>query len=173
MISREHIGFSYPSCCSTHSPCRHGWGLQKSAPEWHKGPWVPAGHEHWKPLILSTHVPPLRHGLELHSSISSVHLSPDIEKEKANNTWWRKPMCTEISNKALYVWFYVHVCVCVWTDLCIQVRTHICTRLFHLHRPRAGMDCWRSHHGRSHSSHLCRDKDKITLRLWQNKVEHF
>lgn len=67
---------SYPCCCSIHFPCTQGWCAQWSVPERHRGPWVLGGHRHWNPLILSMQVPPLIHGFELHSLISTSHFIP-------------------------------------------------------------------------------------------------
>lgn len=66
----------YPCCCSMHSPCTQGWAAQWSVPERHRRPWVLGGHRQWNALTLSIQVPPLLQGFELHSLISTSHLSP-------------------------------------------------------------------------------------------------
>lgn len=80
---------TYPCCCSTHSPCTQGCRAQWSAPDRHSGPWVLGGHKHWNPLILSLQVPPLKHGFERHSSISTSHLTP-IGESGSEWVWWIK-----------------------------------------------------------------------------------
>lgn len=84
---RNSVNVSYPCCCSMHLPCTHGWGAQWSVPERHRGPWVLGGHRQWNPLILSTQVPPLIHGFELHSLISTSHLAP-IRVQLRESTVW-------------------------------------------------------------------------------------
>lgn len=135
-------GWTYSSCCSMHCPCTQGWPAQWSVPERHRGPWVLGGHRQWNPLILSTHVPPLMHGFEMHSLISSSHFNPIRMKF------------------GLALLFIIYFCFsillqlfdCVYpnkvhgqTNLYIQGCTDICTRWFHPGTLHSDKGCWHSH----------------------------
>lgn len=85
------LSLTYPCCCSIHSPCTQGWGAQWSVPERHRGPWVLGGHMQWNSLTLSKQVPPLMHGFELHSLISTSHLTPIREQFRGSELYKKHP----------------------------------------------------------------------------------
>lgn len=131
------LSLTYLCCCSMHSPCTQGWGAQWSVPERHRGPWVLGGHMQWNPLTLFTQVPPLMHGFELHSLISTSHLTPIREQFRGSELYKKHPLyyCIDFSIYFILpfwnILYYHHVYsneVSSKTYLYILGCTHICTR---------------------------------------------